>query len=126
MGDGILGVSEDGSDLRLARASPLRGLVSSTTSGDVWPPLWGATGYPTTRERTPELPFLRGRLQTLAQGRGTSSAGLLSKCLFLTFGWRGRGVLLLLDMALSPKGVHVACLDKGWGDSPIQVLKGED
>ena len=60
MGGGILGASEDRSDLRLARASPLRGLVSGTTSGDVWPLLWGATGYPTTREGTPELPFLRG------------------------------------------------------------------
>jgi len=59
-GGGHLGASEDGSDLRLARASPLRGLVSGTTSGDVWPPLWGAMGYPTTREETPELPFLRG------------------------------------------------------------------
>ena len=60
MGDGILGTTEVGSNLQLARASPLRGLVSGTTSGDVWLLLWGATGYPTTRKGTPELPFLRG------------------------------------------------------------------
>jgi len=29
------------------------------------------------------------------------------------FGWGGRGVLPLLDMALGPKGIHVAHLDKG-------------
>ena len=60
MGGGILGASKDRSDLRLARASPLRDLVSGTTSGDVWPPLWGTMGYPATREGTPELPFRRG------------------------------------------------------------------
>ena len=60
MEDGILGMTKVRSDLQLARASPLRGLVSGTTSGDMWLPLWGATGYPTMREGTPELPFLRG------------------------------------------------------------------
>ena len=60
MGGGILGASKDGSDLQLTRASPLRHLVSGTTSGDVWPPLWEVMGYPATREGTPELPFLRG------------------------------------------------------------------
>ena len=50
MGGSLLGASEDGSNLRLARASPLRDLVSGTTSGDVWPPLWGTMGYPATRE----------------------------------------------------------------------------
>ena len=59
MGGGILGASKDGSDLRLARASPLGDLVSGTTSGDMWPLLWGTMGYPATREGTPELPFLR-------------------------------------------------------------------
>jgi len=60
MGDSILGMTEVGSDLRLTRASPLWDLVSGTTSGDVWPPLWGVTGYPATREGTPELSSLRG------------------------------------------------------------------
>jgi len=38
-GGSHLGASKDGSDLRLARASPLWDLVSGTTSGDVWPSL---------------------------------------------------------------------------------------
>jgi len=44
MGGGILGVSKDGSNLRLTRASPLRGLVNGTTSGDVWPKAKGGNG----------------------------------------------------------------------------------
>ena len=74
MGGGILGVSKDGSDLQFARASPLRDLVSGTTSGDVWLPLWGAMGYPATREGIPELPFLRGD----GGGMGTRRDGLFT------------------------------------------------
>jgi len=44
----------------------------------------------------------------------------------LTFGRGGRGIAPARNAALQPKGVHMACTDKGRGNQAIWVFERED